>query len=295
MKPMLAHTARPDLSDVRFPCILQPKYDGIRAVLPPTGPLVSRNLKPIRNQALQDMLINLPRPDFSVDGELLPRHRPTENAFNRTQSLVKADGPLAELSYCIFDMMTESDYINRHRELVKFATRHWQPHLASGLIMIVPGYAAMDRDTVDKYETAAVANGWEGVMIRQGAAGYEQGKRSRSLLKVKRFEDAEATVLDYECMYTNENEKTTDALGHAKRSSHAANKKPLALLGALRCRREGDGVEFSVGTGWTLEERALMWATKTTLLGRTLTYKHQPSGAAEAPRFPTFLRWRDPE
>lgn len=294
--PMLAHTARADLSDVTYPCVLQPKYDGIRAVWwGPAGPLVSRNLKPIRNAALASRVGGLPAPPWAMDGELLPRYAPTRDPFGRTQSLVKKDGELDELSYYIFDAMTDDPYLRRHQLLNDWLYKNARRELAEGLIRVVPCRVVTSVEEFTEFECAAVGHGWEGVMVRQGTPGYESGKRSRSLLKVKRFEDSEAVVLGYECMYTNENPKTTDALGHAKRSSSKALKFPLQLLGTLRCRLLPDGTEFNLGTGWSMEERADLWEARDTLVDRTLTFKHQPSGAAEAPRFPTFLRWRNPE
>lgn len=66
----------------------------------------------------------------------------------------------------------------------------------------------------------------EGVMIKDPKSKYE-GKRSYSLLKVKRFEDAEATVV-----------------GHQKGTGRLHS-----MLGALECR-DANGIEFKVGSGF---------------------------------------------
>jgi DNA ligase 1 len=66
----------------------------------------------------------------------------------------------------------------------------------------------------------------EGVMIKDPKSDYER-KRSYSLLKVKRFEDAEAKVI-----------------GHVKGTGRLWNS-----LGALQCK-EKDGTEFKIGSGF---------------------------------------------
>ena len=69
----------------------------------------------------------------------------------------------------------------------------------------------------------------EGVMLKDPHSAYE-GKRSHSLLKVKRFEDAEATVVDHH-----------DGMGRLR-----------GLCGAIQVR-EADGTEFKIGSGFNDE------------------------------------------
>jgi DNA ligase-1 len=68
--------------------------------------------------------------------------------------------------------------------------------------------------------------GGEGVMLRKPDSVYEH-KRSNKLLKVKKFEDAEATII-----------------GHEKGTGRLTG-----LLGALRVK-EDDGTEFKIGSGF---------------------------------------------
>jgi DNA ligase 1 len=70
------------------------------------------------------------------------------------------------------------------------------------------------------------ADGAEGMMIRHPDSLYEE-KRSKMLLKVKKFEDAEAEVIGYE-----------PGTGRLK-----------GLMGAIRVR-EKDGTEFKIGSGF---------------------------------------------
>lgn len=71
----------------------------------------------------------------------------------------------------------------------------------------------------------------EGVMLKDPSSAYER-KRSFKLLKVKRFEDAEATVYDHQ----------------------PGTGRITGLCGALLVR-EKDGTEFKVGSGFDDAQR----------------------------------------
>ena len=71
-----------------------------------------------------------------------------------------------------------------------------------------------------------LAKNGEGLMIKDPKCKYES-RRSEKLLKVKKFEDAEATVL-----------------GHNKGSGRC-----MDMLGALRVRGD-NGSEFKIGSGF---------------------------------------------
>lgn len=71
----------------------------------------------------------------------------------------------------------------------------------------------------------------EGVMLKDPKSLYE-GRRSMSLLKVKRFEDAEAKVI-----------------GHLRGTGRCET-----MCGAIRVR-EKDGKEFKIGSGFTDAQR----------------------------------------
>lgn len=103
--------------------------------------------------------------------------------------------------------------------------------------------------------------GGEGVMLREPGSLYER-KRSGTLLKVKTFHDAEATVIGYE-EGTGRNSTTIGAL--------------VAQL--------PDGTEFRVSSGLTDAVRLNPPA-----VGSAFTFKYQEMTNGGVPRFPSFLR-----
>ena len=82
------------------------------------------------------------------------------------------------------------------------------------------------------------------------------------LLKVKRFEDAEAKVI-----------------GHLKGTGRCHN-----MCGAIQVR-EKDGTELKIGSGFTDVQRR-----SPPKLGAIVTFKFQGRSKAGKPRFPIFMR-----
>jgi DNA ligase-1 len=107
------------------------------------------------------------------------------------------------------------------------------------------------------------AIGGEGLMLRQPGSKYEIG-RSSTLLKVKNFHDADASVI-----------------GH-----QAGAGKHKGRLGALLVEMD-DGTRFSVGTGFSDAER-----NNPPPIGSVITFRYQELSDGGVPRFPSFVRVR---
>jgi DNA ligase-1 len=108
-----------------------------------------------------------------------------------------------------------------------------------------------------------VREGGEGLMLRQPESAYEP-KRSPTLLKVKPYDDAEATVIAHE----------------------PGKGKFAGKLGALLVRAD-DGREFSIGSGLTDADRE-----SPPPVGTVITYRFRGLTAKGLPRFPSYLRIR---
>jgi DNA ligase-1 len=102
--------------------------------------------------------------------------------------------------------------------------------------------------------------GGEGLMLRQPGSKYVAG-RSSTLLKVKSFHDAEATVI-----------------GH-----QAGAGKHQGRMGALLVRLP-DGTDFAIGTGFSDRERE-----NPPTIGATVTFRYQELSEGGVPRFPSWV------
>lgn len=288
MKPMLADTCE-DPSALRYPVLASPKLDGIRAVVL-DGKLVSRNLKPIRNAHVYTKFSHTSMD--GLDGELIDGPHDS-TVFRRTTSAVsRALGTPESIKFWVFDVyMPNATFAERQAYL---QARQWPDG-----VKLVPHVWIQDQFQLAAYEEKCLNEGFEGIMVRSPQGPYKQGRstlREGWLLKVKRFEDAEAVIIGFEERMHNGNTLTTDALGHAKRSSHNENMVGRGDLGALLVRGINGpyaGIEFSVGTGFDDMERDEFWRTRPTLIGRTVKYKYFPMGSKDRPRFPVFLGFRE--
>jgi len=75
-----------------------------------------------------------------------------------------------------------------------------------------------------------------------------------------------------------------------ERSSHKENKAGRNDLGALIVRGLApfNNIEFSVGTGFSDEDRAAIWNDQDSYLGKLITYNYFPIGVKDKPRHPSY-------
>lgn len=291
---MLAGKAPADLTQLRYPVLASPKLDGIRCTIL-NGVATARSLKPIPNNYVRRALEGIPD---GVDGELM-----VEGGFNACQSLfMSRDREEPNFWFFAFDWYktfgfhVDVPFETRLEELTLWSERHGHNNLH-----VVEHVEIHNSEQLAAYEAQCLSDGFEGVMVRDPAGPYKHGRsttREGFLLKIKQFADEEAVVIGAVERMHNENELEQDNLGHAKRSHAKAGMVPAGDLGALVCRTE-DGAEFQIGTGFTAAQRVELWEYPgNDIIGRVVTFKHQPDPggrlAGQAPRFPVFIRFRDP-
>ena len=292
-KPMLAADCEGNTSILRFPLLASPKLDGVRALVMGRK-LVSRNLKPIPNQSVQDMFEGLPE---GLDGELI-KGDPTKQPYRDTVSCVmRHDSPPEGVNFYVFDnyiLKSFRGFATRFLSVQSFAA-----HLLN--VVVVPHWHVETEKDLLAIEERVLDEGYEGLMLRSIDGPYKEGRATLKegyLTKLKRFVDAEALVLDTFEQMKNTNEATLDLLGHTERSDEKAGMVGKGVLGGLVVRGLGgvyDGVEFRIGTGegLTAVERANLWAQRETLPGRIAKFKYFPTGSDTKPRFPIWLGWRE--
>jgi len=284
-----------NIDSIKFPVYVTPKLDGIRC-LKIDGNVVSRTFKPIRNAELAAAVKDL-LPDGS-DGELI-----MGGTFQNTTSMVmSADKMIGnEKAYFYwFDYLVEDpkkSYLERMEDMKKFVEDHPEILTASP-VKIVP-LVPTEINTVEElvqYETKVLEQGFEGVMLRTAHGPYKFGRstlKEGSLVKMKKFDDDEAIVIGFNELTKNTNEKTKDEFGYTKRSSHKSGKVDQDTLGSLGVN--WNGIHFSIGSGFTAEQRKEFWNNRDTLMGKIVKFKYFATGMKEAPRFPIFLGFRHPD
>lgn len=194
-------------------------------------------------------------PETPLDGELwLDRKK-----FQRAVSIVRRQDKSEhwkEIRFLVFDAPALKEPFERRMQAVADL-------LAGKKLPYAAGHEHVRcRNTEHlKAELARVTGlGGEGLMLREPGSIYTAG-RSSTLLKVKTFHDAEATVI-----------------GHLPGAG-----KHKGRLGALSVRL-ADGTEFSVGTGFSDRERDNPPAP-----GSIITFRYQELSEAGVPRFPSYI------
>lgn len=292
-RPMLAAKATDEELQALFKrghsFLVSPKIDGIRALVV-NGQLVSRTMKPIRNYYTQQLF---GRPELEgLDGELVVGNPWDKNLMQQTSSGVMSYAGRPDVSYWVFDKWDApagfSYRLNR------------ACNLAQGFIAEVQHESCSSYEQLLEKEAQFLQLGFEGVMLRHPNGPYKQNRstlREAYLVKVKRFEDSEATVIGADPLYRNLNSAEEDERGYTKRSQSTAGKYADDLLGALLVRDNTTGIEFSVGSGFTEAQRRSLWAQGgTDLVGRVVKYKSfKNAGVKIAPRHPIFLGFRHEE
>jgi DNA ligase-1 len=290
MRPMLA--AKLDDMPARYPLLASPKLDGVRALII-NGEVLSRSLKPIPNQHVQELFGRQALEGF--DGELIVGSPVASDAYRATMSGVMSQSGEPDVTFHVFDNYTlayetfDVRLASVVRAIIKLRNGNRRIHSVPHILV------SHDEDLL-RYETCMLSEGYEGVMLRHPDGVYKHGRatlREGSLMKLKRFEDSEAVVLGCDELMHNANEATRDELGRTKRSSHKAGKVGRGTLGALHVRDVKSGVEFDIGTGFDDATRKALWGVRTTLPGKLVKYKYFPSGSKDKPRFPVFLGFRD--
>ncbi len=229
------------------------KLDGVRAYWTGTG-FVSRQGNPFYAPAWFTKGL----PKTPLDGELWIGRK----QFQRTVSIVRRQdaGELwRQVLYVVFDApQAGRPFEERRRVMAAEAREDRCPFVRVLYQAICEGTDGL-RKELDRIE----ALGGEGLMLRQPGSIYEAG-RSHTLLKVKRFQDADARVVAH-----------MPGAGRHK-----------GRLGALLVELP-NATQFSVGTGFTDAQRE-----NPPPIGSVITVRFQELTDGGVPRFPTFVRVR---
>lgn len=296
VKPMLAKDPA-DLTALPFPVMVQPKLDGIRAMVV-NGKLVSRTLKPIPNLEIRSFL---ERPEYEgFDGELIVGDGTN---FQASTSFVMSPNKTGEnWSYMVFDLWNHpGTNMERNTDLAVRVATVSVPHITQ-----VPSLLCENAAMLEEFEGECLSLGLEGVIARLPEARYKFGRSSPKkgpLWKIKRYSDFEAVVIDvYEKMH-NDNPAMTNALGRTERSTAKAGKRGAGTLGGFVLKALNgphEGQVFRCGTGLTDEQRQYLWdgcneANTNLPIGMIAVIKSFPIGVKAdggLPRFPVFKGWR---
>lgn len=292
-KPMLAPNDPFNQEDCRLPKMGSAKIDGFR-MFNQGGTAYTRSGKPMANEYTQALFSKLAFD--GLDGELVVGNPSDPNVFNNSQGPLRAKGGMPRAVWYIFDDRTDMRLPFGLRfaiaqKRVKQLKRDMGGY--ADLLEIVDHTLFYDMESILRFESDTVHNGYEGIMLRDPEGKYKTGRatyRENTFLKVKRLVHEEGTIVGFEEQMENTNPSFTDELGRTKRSQNAAGLVPSGMVGAFWIENEKWPERFKVSCSAMTDDQKREAFEKFDALyaDKIGAYKYFGHGSINAPRQGVF-------
>ena len=282
----LADKYEPKLVDWKDNWYVSRKLDGVRCIAivdsNSNTRFYSRTGKELHTlNVVADGIRSLGIINTVLDGEIcLVDEDGNEDFQGIMKELRKKDHIIPNPSYKLFDMITPDEFWSKQGEHNRPYSIRYQnlTHVMRDNTCACLSLLAQDKVTDDDvfqlWSKRASDYGWEGIMLR--ADEPYKGKRSKDLLKVKKFFDDEYEVIDVEM---GPFRYVLDGKEHEE-----------TMLSCVMIKHKGYTVR--VGSGFTIEQRQEFCCNPCKILGKIITVqyfeetKNQDGGISL--RFPTF-------
>ena len=220
-----------------------------------------------------------------LDGELC---KVDSNGDEDFQSMMKEirrkDYMIEDCCYQVFDILTYDEFCEgkskeilsvRFRRLADLAIEYASLPHDRCYVKPLKQELLRSQDDFDRWSGYVSEGNWEGFMLRKNT--YYQSGRTKDLLKVKRFEDAEYIVEGVEC-----GAMTTALPGQGN----------VTFEGVTRLLITHKGTRVGVGAGLSREQRIAWMKDPKLIVGKVITVKYFEAttnqDGKESLRFPTL-------
>ena len=242
------------------------KLDGIRnSAMIENGRIIhkSRQGKVVEglnqiNQALNELELD----GYFIDGELIRINHdniPSDENFRLTTTVVNSKSDNKEgLEFVVFDMTPIEDYHRGKCDMTYIERlKLMEEKIGNGneFIRLVPKYGiTKDVDEIYDKLNEVVNRQLEGLMLNTLNGKYEFGKRPKSIMKVKKFQDGDVLV--------------TDVI--------EGDGRLVGTLGKVEVQFKYKDKIYTnyVGSGFSDSERSYYWEHKDELIGRVITISY---------------------
>jgi ATP-dependent DNA ligase len=255
IKPMLAQK---DVQKIDYSnAFIQRKYDGNRLLV---TNLNGQNIAYSRNgklvESINHILDEIEIPEgYTLDGEIYCHGYPLQTIVSWVKR--KQENSL-KLKYHVYDIVSGLKYSDRMKFLQDV-------DYGSNAEFVETRPVNCHEEAMENFREFR-EDGYEGAIVRWGDFGYEDGKRSKSLVKIKEWFDNEYLVIDI----------TPSADGWA----------------VLTCMIN-DGNEFKVSAPGDISEKTFVYEHKEAFIGKLITVEYSHITNAGRPFHPVAIRWRD--
>lgn len=274
LKPMLAIGFSE--KRIKFPCICQPKYDGVRCTISEDTEgihIISRKGKPYEIPHLAKWAKNN-RHLLPLDGELY-NHK--ELTFQEIISAVKKVSSItSKIRYVVYDRPVEgvnnNDRWNKLLEDFEKVEKDAPAYISDWTLCTC-------MEHIWEYHKECVDKGYEGIIIRNLDGEYEFGFRSNNLIKLKTFNDSEFEIAD-----------VIEASGR-----DAGTAVFVLYLPGHEGEEITDENTFKAKPQGSRELRKEYFDNADTIIGKKVTVQYQGLSDDGVPRFPSAISIRDYE
>jgi DNA ligase-1 len=200
--------------------------------------------------------------DFILDGEICMVDKDGNEDFQGIMKQIrKKNHQIDNPKFFVFDYLTLEEFDNKVgtnplTERLSNGHDHLPKNINSDMLAFLPQEQLTTEEQFTEMAKEAEEAGFEGIMVRKNI-GYE-GKRSHNLLKVKKFHDAEYTVLET----INGNIRWTE------------NGKQIERECLSSIIIEHKGCRVSVGSGFSKEQREMYHSSPQDIIGKTVTVQY---------------------
>lgn len=216
----------------------------------------------------------------AYDGELIAASKSTDSSevFRQTVSTANCKGVKTGLIYHVFDRLPISEFLDGYSPELCTSRKHGLYKSFKGrddvqwVELVENLYEGNDQNMITELSSVATKNGWEGLMLNVADAPY-QAKRTRDLLKVKKFKTVDVRVTG-----------VFEGIGAL-----------VGTLGGIHVEFDIDGKTYTskCGSGFTFEQRDKYWANPELLIGKIVELKcfevSTDKDGSRSLRFPIWL------
>ena len=201
--------------------------------------------------------------DFVLDGEVcIVDENGNENFQDIMKQIRRKNHTIDNLKMFVFDMLTLQEFDEQKGEIplrIRYENSISALHVAGcneNIIEVLGQDIISNVEYFNKLNDEATAAGHEGIMIRKNS-GYK-GKRSKDILKVKKFHDAEYKVVG--------------ATNGDIRVVEDGREKTINCLSNITIIHKGNKV--GVGSGFSIDQRKEFYEDHNKILGKTVTVQY---------------------
>ena len=263
--PMKAHNSNDYKHKIKYPCYIEPKYNGQRLMVNSSGEALSKQGEPLKFPEHWKGVEDAVHLVGSLDGEVFAG--PVTQGGLPLQDIISAfrkkNANTPRLKYYVYDIPVASTMEERVR-LLKILDTLVKSNNIDFIEVTIPS-VVNSWEEVMEYTNKQIELGQEGAIVRNFDGVYEFGKRSYDLLKVKVRLDAEAEVLSYALDKNDEPVYTV----------RAVNGEQTGAVFKLKMKIP-DGKTIT-GLNYRSKENAER------LLGQHITYEYEELSSSEIP------------